>query len=279
MLKIKNNKNKYTNMKATLEESFWPCAVHPNMICKKGEKSDFARGIVEHMIDEKMSGKRILNFGFEDYPVSKIISKEYNPEISVGFSFFRLGKKNKKNLLLTNDIEDVQENGPYDIILIYDVIDHIQEDPVDILKEAKDLLKKNGTIYVRFHPFCSRNALHLHHDLNKAYIHLLFTGKELDMIVPNNKKKYNRGIINPSLYDDYKKTSGLKVKYKREVLEVRNWPFYTSKEKVLNPRVELNEIFKENKRKISQINEVKNWKRFIGLIDRNIEYIDYALVK
>lgn len=276
MFKIKN---KYADIRRTIEKSFWPCAIHPNVIFKKEEGFSYARGVVEHIIDEEIAGKRVLNFGFDDYPVSELIHEEYDPEISVRYSFCELKEKSTNTFFSTTDIEKVRLKAPYDIILIYDVIDHIEEDPVGLLKEAKRLLKKNGTIYVRFHPYCSRNALHLHHDLNKAHIHLLFTQEELKKIVPKSKIKFNRGIIYPHLYERYIKSSELKIKFKREILEGRIWPFLMSEEKQSKPRVELKKIFEERKSIITKANKIEDWDLFMFLASKNIEYIDYALVK
>ena len=40
-------------------------------------------------------------------------------------------------------------------------------------------MEENSRLFVRFHPYTSRNGTHLGNQINKAYIHLIFSDDEL----------------------------------------------------------------------------------------------------
>jgi SAM-dependent methyltransferase len=106
-------------------------------------------------------------------------------KISVGYDVIKSENSNftweekQENFLLSTDLEKIKAEGPYDVVLIYDVLDHAQ-DPTQILKDAKSLLAENGEIYLRCHPWCGRHGGHLYRQINKAFVHLVFTENELE---------------------------------------------------------------------------------------------------
>lgn len=168
-----------------LKSDSWPAAVDPALICDIASDSDKlnrAEGILELLIDESIENKKFLDFGCgEGHVPFHAASKK--PIISVGYDIKDDSHwENLKNdkVILTSNIEIVKSNAPYDIILIYDVLDHMESsNMVKVLTQTKDLLSNDGTIYLRFHPFCSRHATHLYHKINKAFMHLIFTTDEL----------------------------------------------------------------------------------------------------
>ena len=126
------------------------------------------------------------------------------------------------NVVLTTDPNVVASNGPYDIVVIFDTIDHLQGiQPTDLLKITKSMLTPNGKIYMRAHPFTSRHGTHHYHDLNKAFVHLIFTPAELNQLIPNStQSQFNLGVMTPiatyqKMFDD----AGLKIANRRDIKE------------------------------------------------------------
>jgi len=48
------------------------------------------------------------------------------------------------------------------------------------LIKAKSVLSDNGKIYLRCHPWCGRHGGHYYRQINKAFVHLVFTEQELN---------------------------------------------------------------------------------------------------
>ena len=107
--------------------------------------------------------------------------------------------EHKQNTTITTDWGFVKSNGPYNVIILFDVIDHLKiENPTEVLRKLGELLAPDGKIYMRCHPITSRHGTHLYHDLNKAYVHLVFTGEELRQLVPESKfQEKNIGSFYP----------------------------------------------------------------------------------
>lgn len=176
----------FITLKSLLASDQWPEAIDQNLICAQDSETDKisrAEGILELLVEKDLKNKKFLDFGCgEGHVAYKSLSQE--PIVSVGYdkiqseTWSRFGQNDK--LIFTTDLETVKQQSPYDIILVYDVIDHITlEESIVVLKQVHDLLETNGTIYLRAHPFCSRHATHLYQTINKAYIHLVFTSQEL----------------------------------------------------------------------------------------------------
>ena len=127
--------------------------------------------------------------------------------------------------LLTSDFEEVTRHGPYDVILLYDVLDHIiDEDPQTIKESIYGVLKDNGKVHIRCHPWCSKHGTHAYKSLNKAYIHLFFSPEDLAGMgirtIPTRK------IIHPiTTYDDWFSKAGFK-KIESNVLRDNVEPFF-----------------------------------------------------
>ena len=71
---------------------------------------------------------------------------------------------------------------PFDKVLMFDVLDHLIDDPVEILKEVKTILSPKGSILLRCHPACSRHAIHPNYHNNKAYLHFFLTPEERQLL-------------------------------------------------------------------------------------------------
>lgn len=222
-------------LKKALQSDKWPEAVNPNLICdpnNDADKVERGRGIIELMIEEDLKGLKILDIGCGEGHTASI-STEYGTTMSVGYDIVESERwagfaADKKNLLYTTDFEKVKEQGPFDVIVIFDVLDHIKgETPVALLEKAKSVLSDEGKIYMRCHPFTSRHATHLYHDINKAYVHLVFSDEELAELVPSSEHQEDsiRVIYPVKTYTEFVDQAGLKIGNRRDITE-RVEPFF-----------------------------------------------------
>lgn len=218
----------FESLKAALNSPKWPEAVNPHLICDPNsdpDKTERGRGIIELMVEEDLNGLKFLDYGCGEGHCAAL-SAEYKTALSVGYdskSYDRwAGWKDNPNLLLTSDLQAVQEHGPYNVIVLFDVIDHlVGEEPTTVLRRCNGLLADGGRIYMRTHPFVSRHGTHLYHSLNKAYIHLVFSEAELKGLLPENAhEEPSIGVIAPIMtYEKFVKDAGLKIVNRRDITE------------------------------------------------------------
>lgn len=234
----------FISLKSLLASDSWPRAVDPNLICDQESETDKisrAEGILELLVEKDLKDKKFLDFGCgEGHVPYKALVQE--PTIAVGLDieanahWENFGKNDK--LIFTDKLEVAQQHGPYDAILVYDVIDHLPlEKCVSTLQQVKDLLDENGTVYVRTHPFCSRHATHLYHTVNKAFIHLIFTRQELEEMgyeCPDNAR-----VLYPIRdYGDMFEKAGFTISH-HNILREKVEPFFV-KNPLIKERVRLN---------------------------------------
>lgn len=208
-------KGSFEHIKTTLMEK-WPNAVEPYLICDQSsddDKCDRATGILEVLINENLDDKKFLDFGCGEGHVAKVASNE--SKVAVGYDIEKQGSlqwEKHKDFLLTTNMKMVKKYGPYDVILLYDVIDHVVgQTAEELLKTAAELLAEDGKIYFRGHPWCSRHGGHIYQDLNKAFAHLVFTEEELESLGVKIPKFSDRKVIHPiSSYRRMIQSAGLK---------------------------------------------------------------------
>lgn len=188
-------------MKSLVHSDDWPEAVFSLQIAdetSESDKAERAEGIADILLPP-FSGKKFLDFGCGEGHVAKYVSGEAS--VSVGYDIVRaetskLSWENKKEkLLLTTDFEKVVSEGPYDIVMIYDVLDHSSADPSEVLAKAKSVLAEDGKIYLRCHPWTGRHGGHAYRKINKAFVHLVFGEDELEEMGVNLER--NRKILFP----------------------------------------------------------------------------------
>jgi 2-polyprenyl-3-methyl-5-hydroxy-6-metoxy-1,4-benzoquinol methylase len=202
--------------KTMLNSEAWPNAVAKELICddnNEQDKFDRATGIVNVFISELVENKKFLDFGcgFGHVPFSAHINKA---KVSVGYDISdNFSVNEQQNLVLTNNWQKVIDNGPYDIITMFDVMDHlIDETPVNVLLNLKTVLSPNGKLYVRYHPFISRHGSHLYKKINKAYLHLVFTPEEIKAMIPDYVPESSPPVVQPlKIYSTIPVLSGLKI--------------------------------------------------------------------
>lgn len=167
----------------------WPEAVDPELICDENSEEDKiqrAKNILSFFVQHPLEGKKVLDFGCgEGHLVVELSSKG---SAAFGYDLVESGsfKWNDENSPLSTDLQKINSMGPFDAIILYDVIDHAK-DMDECLLSVRNLCEKDTFVYVLTHPWCGRHGGHLYKKFNYAFAHILF--EEMD-------SKVNK-IVNP----------------------------------------------------------------------------------
>jgi 2-polyprenyl-3-methyl-5-hydroxy-6-metoxy-1,4-benzoquinol methylase len=211
----------FESLKTILYSDKWPVAVNPNLICdlnSEEDKKERGIGILELVIEDDIKGKKFLDFGCGEGHCAASAVEILGCSFSVGYDTKQFNWPEVQNTKFTTTYDDVVAAGPYDAILLFDVIDHADgESPESILNKVRNVLAPDGKIYIRCHPWMSRHATHLYHKINKAYAHLVFTEDELNQL-SDHVADPNIKITHPfANYGDLFKN--LKIITRREITE------------------------------------------------------------
>ena len=232
----------FDDLKKLLNSDDWPRAVFQVQIADENsekDKDDRAEGIADILLPP-LNSKRFLDFGCGEGHVANYAAKF--ADFSVGYDIVKSPRSRFDwesecdNSLFTTDIEKARAKGPFDIILLYDVLDHAQESTTkEILALAKSMLADNGKIYVRTHPWTSRHGGHAYRKINKAFVHLVFTEEELKSM--GVEPEHNFKIMAPlSTYNSWINDSGLKNSDKPE-LDQQEVELFFRDNPVVNKRI------------------------------------------
>ena len=192
----------------------WPKAVDPDLIVDGGEETEkqFRATQVLELIGIPTNDISVLDFGCGEGHVAHEISQTASKV--VGFDEKRSNAWDNKvadNLFFITDDKIIKQHAPYDLIILYDVVDHIQGDHIAILKRLGQLLSDNGRFFIRTHPWTARHGSHLYEKINKAYLHLAVTPDETPDI-PWKEIEYTHKIIRPmGAYENWFKRAGLEI--------------------------------------------------------------------
>lgn len=193
--------------------SDWPIGVAPSLICDASSEEDKmtrAKSILEMLVHRDLYGKKFLDFGCGEGHVRQ--AAEDQGAIAVGY-----------DIKGDTTWDDVKAQGPYDIILLYDVLDHAT-DPVATLKKIKDIMLPKTVMIIRFHPWIGRNGGHMYLTRNLAYIHL-FENEE-------NENTPKQKVITPlSTYRGWVREAGLEIMKENTIIE-KPEPFFLEDERL-----------------------------------------------
>lgn len=182
---VRDNFNLSNYLELLVRDKRWEPAVDPFLIADPNseiDKKSRASGIIHTIISEPITENvNFLDFGCGE---GHVVLAAEKAKKAVGYDIAAAWNESSIsiNQILTTKWEDVKANGPYDIVLIYDVLDHVKDEDtaIECLKSVHEVLKPNGKIFLRCHPWCSRHGTHLYHQINKAFIHLCLDEALLD---------------------------------------------------------------------------------------------------
>lgn len=187
----------------------WPLAVElrhlgdPN---SDDHKLARAKTIIDRLIDTNLTDKKVLDYGCGEGFLAFAAADE--AAASIGYDPCRQGWAqfpDRYNLGFVQDYDDLAEHAPFDLIVLYDVLDHIEEeDPSAFLKGVIDLMADDGRLFVYCHPWCSRHGGHNYHGINKAYSQLLFPSDDV-LKVLRPMQEYKDWFSNAGLVINYEK--------------------------------------------------------------------------
>lgn len=173
----------------------WPVAANPRQIIVSldDQKRRAATVVRAYLQLPRIRDKKLLDFGCGTGSIGRAAAILGAAE-AIGFDLHETDewKTSQARLTLTTDWNVVRERGPYQTVLLYDVLDHVAPAPGALELEphleataagpaingiAAALLKLKevapaAEYVVRCHPWLSKHGTHLYLTLNKAYAHL-----------------------------------------------------------------------------------------------------------
>ena len=260
-----------TELRILSKTGAWPEAIDESEIVGDNdeEKLHKAAAILNSLVTTDITDKKVLDFGCGEGHLCYVANNLFGTKKVAGYDIEEKKWTNFKkdpNLIYTTKWSEIIENGPYDVIVINDVLDHAQNFE-NSLKKINEIKSEAGRIFIRCHPWTSRHGCHTHTTLNKAFIHLVFTENELyEMGIKSLK---TQAFLNP--IKSYKKmfqSVGLTI----------------MRENIIKHDVEL--FFAHNPRILRRIKEkwqksddqdLANGKKFPREI-MEIEYVDFTLM-
>jgi len=155
-----------------VDSPHWPKAIEGRLIIDEESETQIeqrARSILRSLVKVDLTSKKFLDFGTGSSRCWKFAD---SASVSVGYDI------QEHDGVLT-DLDEVRRKGPYDIVLLYDVIDHLQKngklctikEAIEALRVIPTLMTQNARVVVRCHPWVARHGTHAYLDENKAFIH------------------------------------------------------------------------------------------------------------
>jgi 2-polyprenyl-3-methyl-5-hydroxy-6-metoxy-1,4-benzoquinol methylase len=255
-----------TDLRILAKSESWPLAMDENKIVQdtEEEKLHHSAQYINFVLKNKIYEKKVLDFGCKEGHLGYVASTLFNTSLMCSYDLENHNWdhfEKSENLIYTNNWDDVVSHGPYDVININDVIDHSQEFDKSLEKIIK-VKSESGRIYVRCHPWTSRHGGHLENQLNKAYLHLVFTENELYQlgVKPTNVAMFTDPL---ATYSNLFKQAGLTIM--REYIHRKSVELFF----VHNPT-----ILRRIKEKWKNSNSADKFPREI----LEIEYVDFTLM-
>ena len=172
----------YTELRFLARSEYWPDAMDESEIVHENEEEKLhqAASILSTLVKSDLADKKVLHFGCKEGQTGYVGSTLFDTKLFVCYDDHHDKWKSYsgENLIYTESWSEVQKHRPYDVIIVNDMIDHTQFFEESLRKMAA-VKSSSGKIFVRCHPWASRHGCHLHKDLNKAFLHLVFSEDEL----------------------------------------------------------------------------------------------------
>lgn len=175
----------------------WISAVPPQFNVVPTEKDNILRAnaVLDMMMDKSLAGMYFLDFGCgEGWTAKQALSRGVIE--SVGYDI--VGNENWSKIEKVRFETDFSKlpSQYFDIVFLYDVLDHCL-DPLEVMGQIKRVLKPNGSVHVRCHPWTSIHGTHLYKQgINKAYFHLFLKYEEIKELI-NTEPMFTREEKNP----------------------------------------------------------------------------------
>jgi len=205
----------------------WPKAVDPELMCDENSEDDKiqrAKNILSFFVQCPLEGKRVLDFGCGEGHVANELSKNGIEAFGYDLSKSSNSEWDNESSVLSTNFEKIKSSRPFDVIILYDVIDHALSMD-NCLSSVRELCDSNTTVYNLTHPWCSRHGGHLYQKFNYAFAHVLFDD------IPS--EKINK-VVNPiMIYENLFEKHGFEIMQKEIVRDPVEYFFEELNEKIL----------------------------------------------
>lgn len=175
----------------------WPEAVPPfyTSVASEQDQVNRANAVLDTMIDRSIEGASFLDFGCGE---GWIAQEVLNRGVIESQGYDLVSNNNwsaRTGASFTCDFNQIRKNH-YDVVMLYDVLDHAI-DPIALMNQVKQVMKKDGVVCVRCHPWTSRHATHLYKQgINKAYLHMFLSWDEISELI-SGKPHFTRQEKSP----------------------------------------------------------------------------------
>lgn len=164
----------------------WPDAVPEHLIVKENDQDAIRLKAIQAQgtIGVNPVGIKVLDFGSGTGYLAAQYAKDavtYAYDINKKANIYSNSSKEYQPITVEQWDGFCSDNaGKLDLIILYDVLDHIiGATPIEVLQKLRNLLSPAGKMFIRCHPWTSRTGGHLYTQHNKAFIHLALTPEEL----------------------------------------------------------------------------------------------------
>lgn len=204
-----------TELRILAKSDQWPEAVPEELLCGEDDEHKNARaaGIIHDFVKENIKDKSFLDFGCGDGNVAWYAANLADTNTTVGYDLIEQNWERflpKYNLSFTTDWGKVHDMGPYDIVVVNDVLDHA-DNPKEVMEKIASVKTPGtGKVFMRCHPWASRHGTHVYKQLNKAFLHLVFNEQEMATLGLTEMK--TNKLLNPqNTYRRLIKEAGLSI--------------------------------------------------------------------
>lgn len=201
-----------------LKDEAWPAALPAERFVANEAAKQLRACQIMDTIAMPFEDKTILDFGCGEGHVAAALAEE--AQMVVGYDKERPDSwdgMTRGNLIFLSDFATVKTHAPFDIIILFDVLDHMAEGQhVETLTKLGKMLADGGKIFVRTHPWTARHGGHLYEQMNKAFLHLALTDAEMDSL--GLKPEAGTRVIHPmATYEQWFHHAGLAVESKQPI--------------------------------------------------------------